>query len=296
MIWLTFDAFCVEKFAIKSVNNAMQKWVKSKSDKIQSVKVVKIGKVTMRIIICDDNLETINFLTQKIEKGFCEFKPPFIDVVIDWIVPDDIEKFMYEKKFDGEFLFINCKFNKNKIQSTDVAAAVNIAFPEVGIVYYSDDVEDSLNIYDTDFMYYFRKDEIDKRIDMIIRKMFERIGENNSDFIKITSNKAVFYIRQSSILYIERNMRKLVVVMKNRRLETYESLGAIMNDLNEWFLRCHGSYIINTMAINEIRRESFVMSNGTEIPIGRTYVDNVTDRVRVCKENVGQYSAAIIGP
>ena len=53
----------------------------------------------------------------------------------------------------------------------------------------------------------------------------------------------------------------------------YTTLGKIMDDLPDYFIRCHRSHIINMQHIYKISRSSIYLSNNTNIAIGRSYLD-----------------------
>lgn len=53
----------------------------------------------------------------------------------------------------------------------------------------------------------------------------------------------------------------------------YTTLGKIMDDLPDYFIRCHRSHIINMQHIYKISRSSIYLSNNTHISIGRSYLD-----------------------
>lgn len=53
----------------------------------------------------------------------------------------------------------------------------------------------------------------------------------------------------------------------------YTTLGKIMDDLPDHFIRCHRSHIINMQHIYKISGSSIYLSNNTHIAIGRSYLD-----------------------
>ena len=53
----------------------------------------------------------------------------------------------------------------------------------------------------------------------------------------------------------------------------YTTLGKIMDNLPDYFIRCHRSHIINMQHIYKISRSSIYLSNNTHIAIGRSYLD-----------------------
>jgi DNA-binding LytR/AlgR family response regulator len=64
--------------------------------------------------------------------------------------------------------------------------------------------------------------------------------------LTIKENNNIIFIPVSEIIFIERVDRKSLIHTNNKRFETYEALTCLHQQLNENFIRCHKSYILNT--------------------------------------------------
>jgi two-component system, LytTR family, response regulator len=79
---------------------------------------------------------------------------------------------------------------------------------------------------------------------------------NEKDRIKklpIKYRKSTFYIPLNDILFIEKQGRKSIVHTKDKTVETYETLGSLIHDLDHMFYQSHRSNIINLKEVNEIK-------------------------------------------
>ena len=79
------------------------------------------------------------------------------------------------------------------------------------------------------------------------------------------------------------------VESRNHRIETHLSdgntrdfpcsLSEIIQRLpQEKFCRCHNSFLVNMAHISEIGRKEIVLDDGTEVPVGRSYSENLRNR------------------
>ena len=95
--------------------------------------------------------------------------------------------------------------------------------------------------------------------------------QEDHEIIELRNHGKMMYIRQADIIYAERQDRIVQIHTAQGTYQCYQSLTKIMKLLGRNFLRCHGGYVVNYNYIDTVMRESVILSNGTEIPIGRTY-------------------------
>ena len=105
------------------------------------------------------------------------------------------------------------------------------------------------------------------------------------DFIPVTINRRTEYINCTDLLYVVSERRQLLFVTTDGNFTSYGKMDEITEKLPDHFCRCHRSYIINMRRIQRVRGwNSFEMTNGDIIPVGRLYQDSVKDAV------AGEYS------
>lgn len=100
------------------------------------------------------------------------------------------------------------------------------------------------------------------------------------DFIPVTINRRTEYINCTELLYVVSDRRQLLFVTPGGNLTSYGKMDEIAEKLPDHFCRCHRSYIINLRRIHRIRGwNSFEMTNGDMVPVGKLYQDSVKDAV-----------------
>ncbi|MFB4168247.1 LytTR family transcriptional regulator DNA-binding domain-containing protein [Virgibacillus sp. JSM 102003] len=75
----------------------------------------------------------------------------------------------------------------------------------------------------------------------------------------IKENSKFIFIPLSEIIFIERVNRKSVIHSYKKQVETYESLTSLNQQLDESFLRCHKSYILNIdyLEVIELKNQKY---------------------------------------
>ena len=77
-------------------------------------------------------------------------------------------------------------------------------------------------------------------------------------------------LNPAEIEYIESDRRKVrLYTAPGEVLETYATLGQMIDMLPDDFVQCHKSYIVNMMHISELRTASVLLRSGVEVPVSQ---------------------------
>ena len=82
-----------------------------------------------------------------------------------------------------------------------------------------------------------------------------------------------------TVLCLERSLHKTIVHTTDGTLETTQSPQALLESghAEADFIRCHQSYWVNCRAIVGMEHETFCLSDGTRVPISRSYRKNARE-------------------
>lgn len=99
---------------------------------------------------------------------------------------------------------------------------------------------------------------------------------NTVSYLQITSNFSVETIRTDQILYICSKLRKRnVVCLNDKVLETWQTLNELMENLpSNAFAFAGKSYIVNLNAVQSVKNNVILLSDGTSIPLGSHFKDS----------------------
>jgi two-component system response regulator AgrA len=116
---------------------------------------------------------------------------------------------------------------------------------------------------------------IKKRVEAAIDTALKRhISGIQAKKIQIKNEDVLITVAVDEIIFIETSpiRNKLRLHTKTRRLDFNGVIKKIADELDERFVNCHRSFIVNRDFIEEIHlSENMVtMSNGIEVPISRT--------------------------
>ena len=96
--------------------------------------------------------------------------------------------------------------------------------------------------------------------------------------IVLQKSGSIHIISAPSLLYAEGRGHTVRAVTDSESLETYEKLADFAFRLDNRFLQCHKSYIINMERVRKYCGDSFVMDNDVAIPVSQSRRREVRER------------------
>ena len=156
---------------------------------------------------------------------------------------------------------------------------INVFSPHTIIIYmtsYEDYVSD---VYDTNHIYFVLKKNYQKYLPHALSLAYEVLNKERRASLKIFWNKEEYNILVKDIFYLERQLRKTLIVTPTQTYVTSEKLEDLLKRLGENFAMSHRSFIINLKMVQEISKDSALLLDGTSIPISRSYYKALKDQI-----------------
>lgn len=95
----------------------------------------------------------------------------------------------------------------------------------------------------------------------------------NNDLLKnyifITTRSFIHKIPIDDIFLVERHARKLFVLTSDHEYEYYEKLDNVESRLDDYFLKCHASCIINMRKVRKFQNQVVEFDNGYNLILGK---------------------------
>lgn len=135
--------------------------------------------------------------------------------------------------------------------------------------------------FETSPINYILKDEKNvKKLQSVLLIAAENAMRKKNNFIIIGSSKNTVRVDKAHILYIETYNRQVLYHLLNHSL--VESSSTLLQAFDavgrEDFVRTHKSYIVNLHNIRQIKSSFVTLIDGTQLPIGRKFVNDVREQ------------------
>ena len=224
----------------------------------------------MKIGICDDEPMILSE-TQKILSTYMNTTPD--NTIFCFSSSTDLLTFAKKKHLDLIFMDIDLK----ETTGIETAKALSLIQPDCQIVYLTNYIDYATDVYETDHCYYLLKNQLEKRLPDVMKKVETRLDILHEHLI-IDSKSRKYVIPAKEICYVESNKHLTFIHTTTELIETAEKLDDIAAQLNKvTFVRCHKSYLISLNHIKTYERQKFTLKQGFEIPISRRYIKSAKE-------------------
>lgn len=105
----------------------------------------------------------------------------------------------------------------------------------------------------------------------VMNRAIEKLDQNKNGYFVATFNNDIYNIPLREILYFESFKRIVIITTFDKGYQFYAKLDDIERELEKkGFIRCHQSYLVNSIFIRKIEKDTVYLVNGKEIRISRT--------------------------
>ena len=150
----------------------------------------------------------------------------------------------------------------------------------VNIIFLTSSTDYVYEGYEVNAMAYLLKPINTKQCVAVLNKTIAQLADIAKESISITSSGVIKRILIQEIMYLEsqKNKVEMILAQTGARLAIYTTLDAFQQlHQSKMWIRTHKSYIVNFLYIEQYARDTFVLRNGTVIPISRNYNKKVKE-------------------
>ena len=138
------------------------------------------------------------------------------------------------------------------------------------VIYVTSKMEYCTEVYDTRHCGFLIKPVDKERLLHDVRRAIRLLDARKSNGIVVQKGSQIHILSPRSLLYVESHGRVLKIVTDHEELETYDKMTDFLFQLDKRFLQCHKSYLVNMEQVKHYYGDSFLLSNGTSIPISQS--------------------------
>ena len=230
----------------------------------------------MNIAVCED-LEDDSARLCVLLKGY--LKTGGLVAAIDVFTSgEDLLKAFSPGKY--QIIFQDIYLDKNGISGMKVAEKIRERDSEVSIIFTTTSVEHGPTSYEVKADYYIvkpvDKERLGKALDRC-RAQLDRYART----IEVSTNWQVMKIRLRDIYYAEVMKNNVILHTMSGAVVTRMSFGELLHKLEgSSFATCHRSYVVNLIHVADMRDNSFILKNGSQVAISRTYTESAKQAFR----------------
>lgn len=185
------------------------------------------------------------------------------------------ERFFNRNDFDNTdiiYLGVSRSFN-----GLELARLIRKAGIKAIIIFFTRFKDAVYEAFDVDALHYLVNGEISTaKFDEVFRKAVLRAESHTQASIVLSCAGEQRKIVISQISYFEVFNRIVTVHYREGTFEFYSTLSRLEDSLvRRGFVRVHRAYLVSERFIAKVRRNEITLTDGTVIPVGGKYIDNI---------------------
>lgn len=156
------------------------------------------------------------------------------------------------------------------MQILDMVQQFAEGMPDTYIVLIGDSPVDVERLFSMGVFYFFYPNITPEHFHFLEHRMARAWFKEMEKYFILESKKNTLRIAYSDILYVMSDKRKAIIYQPNGRTDSlYCKLDEMEQQLDDRFIRCHQSYLINVQYIRGIDVDGFLMIDDIFIPISQ---------------------------
>lgn len=227
---------------------------------------IERGSTVIRVIICDDNQDFLSILESHVSGCLKQLG-----------ISSKIHSYTGVGEIGGPILascdiaVLDIDFNTTNYNGIDIARKLRSVREDAVVIFVTNYIEYAPEGYEVRAFRYILKKDIPQKLEKCIQQAVAYL-DHNKEMFKIKVNGEVIDLDLKSILYIESQLRMVVIyVQKARGIKKYECYASITEleqqlEING-FLRVHKSLLVNMRHIKRYQCREIELDNGTFLKV-----------------------------
>lgn len=229
----------------------------------------------LTIAVCEDNLIASEEICRKIKQY-----SPMEAQIFSFSNDSDILTAVREHQLEPHIVFMDIELRDSS--GIQTAKAITSLLPDCQIIYITNYIDYVSQVYETSHVYFILKSQMDTYFSKALQKAIAHLEELGRFYLSIQFGKSSARIPQKDILYMERVLRNTEIHTRETVYRTPEKLSILKENIESWFCFSHRSFLVNCRHIITMNRQSCTLSDGSKIPVSRTYYKELQHNFMNC--------------
>lgn len=216
----------------------------------------------VRFKICDTD---VKFLEQLANMLHQLYTPCTVEYMYG---PDVLEVSLRSSSGDAEVLLTEIDLRNRK--SFDIIRRWQKDIDSTQIIYITSHMEYCTAVYDTRHSGFLVKPIHPKELKHAVDRALDELRKQKHRGLQVRQGRNVHVISFSDLHRVESHGRLLRLITEKEQVEIYGKLENLLEQMDQRFLRCHQSHLINMDYVSRYTGDSFLMKGDISIPISQS--------------------------
>ena len=228
----------------------------------------------LRILICDDNRDTVNEITGMLGEMYPER--------FEYIFAYGEEDFAGDAGINCDILIMDIDLVlSDGVNSSgiDIAGRLKRSNPGLKVIFASAFHEYAQDIFEVEPVYYLQKPVAREKLKAAVDKALDEIGKMQKARFSFTCGSQMITVNLADILYLESDKRLMRLMTTGSEYSFYSKIKDVEVKLDDRFVKTHQSFIVNMEHITRLANDTAFLDDGREIPVSQSRYKEVRTRL-----------------
>lgn len=224
----------------------------------------------IRMAICEDN----QIHLEKIKEILLHTYP---DTEISCCFTAETRQQLYSAKSQSyDIIFMDIELPE--LSGIHLSKKILQVHPQTQIIFITQYENYCSDVYETKHVYFIHKSKLDQYLVKAVEKALQNIKVQRNQYLTISWNRHKQHLLLNDIIFMERTLRTTSIYSKAGIYRTSEKLSDLIKRLNQNFVCCHRSYLINLQQIISFEDHFVILAGEHEVPISQKYKAEVREK------------------
>lgn len=228
----------------------------------------------VKVAICDDNPEHLHLTEEFVRKELSSYSTE-ISLFSD---ARELTDRILQGYLSPDIAVLDVVLGKEN--GIECAKTINRHLPGCGVIFLTGYSEYASACYEADHVWFVLKSVAESYLGQALhRALAVSAGGTEKIGILAKAGGRSFFVPLGEVLCLSRVARKTQIVCEGRIFSVPGAPRTLINEkASPFFVRCHQGYWVNLQHVSALEKNEFVLTDGSRIPISRSFREEARDR------------------
>ncbi|MBQ7932824.1 MAG: response regulator transcription factor [Clostridia bacterium] len=223
----------------------------------------------LRIAICDDEQKQIEYLTVLVSAWSDKTS---VTCTIDTFQSAESFLFDYAEDKNRDILLLDIEMGG--MNGVDLAKTIRRTNDAIQIIFITGFPDFIAEGYEVSALHYLMKPVLPEKLHTVLDKAAANLAKSEKR-LSITYDRQTDFVPLSQIMYIEAQKQYILIHTISETYRMKGSLSDMEKQLDEYFIKCQRSFVVNLRYVTRIKNDCVLLKNGSEVPISRGMAEKI---------------------
>lgn len=216
-----------------------------------------------RVGICDDSTEDADFV-ERIVTSWA--KQNQWEITVERFPSAEAFLFCYAQDKEWDILLLDIEMGK--MDGVELAKQIRQDNSGVQMVFITGFADYMAQGYEVSALHYLMKPVAQDKLFAVLDKAAQN-RKKTEKVLLLPVDAEMIRLRMSETCFVEAQAHSVRIATRNGMLEVRRSISELERELDQSFVRCHRSYLVNLKYLAKLCKNEVVLDDGTVLPLSR---------------------------